>query len=891
MQASDTFRSRRPPSPSGARQTLTTGLPSSLARFPQPRYVEEGQAYGGQMLTADEKLEAIRQGGAPSLTHGYAPSAIAGSSGGGSRLGARLGGGLAKMRSGEWKVIIAVVLVACAVRLFRLEKPTSVVFDEVHFGKFAGKYIKARYYVDVHPPLAKLLLTLAAFVRGFDGSFEFKEIGALYPSDVPYVFMRFVPAILGVLLVPATYITLRGLDCSASSSLLGSILVLFENGLITQSRHILLDSPLLFFTGLSTMFWVLFCNEDRRPVTRVPHASHGKGVVVNGPFSRIWWTYLLLTGLSLGAVVSCKWVGLFTIATVGFSTVKQLWTLLGDLNVRPGIWMRHFMARAICLIFVPAIFYMATFEIHFSILRNSGDGDAFMSSEFQHTLDGKGMSDTYSDVAVGSIISIRHVHTQGGYLHSHAHNYPGGSKQQQITLYPHIDANNNWQIVQPLDPNKKPSNDTEDPLKKLTYVTPGMMIRLQHVITKKHLHSHDMRPPVSEVEFQNEVSGYGFEGFDGDSNDNFIVELDEEGGGDDGGRKGNGKGWGGDRESGKRLRTLRSVFKLRHQLTGCYLFSHKVKLPEWGYEQQEVTCNKNPTRLNSLWFIETNENDLLPPDAPKVNYQLPGFFGKFWELQKVMWRTNAGLTSRHAVFDLLTSTMGPKRRIQAAAIVMVCAIWTYAHFSPLVYGNPWTKKHCTDAKWLKTWDFSCNDYLEDYSGYKSIVPAHPVAQSSHPVVANPDSSPTVTPKGGKPVTKVVPPPEVLTKEVQKEKVEPGRNVFEEHALDALNESLAANLALTGANAPNNGGDGKDAKQEEKKKEEKQKQMEKEEKELEEKVGPLMPSELVRVEAERMADGKRPIAQQEEQEGKEKVEKVGSEKSVDATAVEPVDKAQ
>jgi hypothetical protein len=23
-------------------------------------------------------------------------------------------------------------------------------------------------------------------------------------------------------------------------------------------------------------------------------------------------------------------------------------------------------------------------------------------------------------------------------------------------------------------------------------------------------------------------------------------------------------------------------------MTGCYLFSHKVKLPEWGFEQQEV---------------------------------------------------------------------------------------------------------------------------------------------------------------------------------------------------------------------------------------------------------------------------------------------------------------
>jgi dolichyl-phosphate-mannose--protein O-mannosyl transferase len=71
-----------------------------------------------------------------------------------------------------------------------------------------------------------------------------------------------------------------------------------------------------------------------------------------------------------------------------------------------------------------------------------------------------------------------------------------------------------------------------------------------------------------------------------------------------------GRGWDGDNLSGTRLRTLRTKFLLRHQLTGCYLFSHKVKLPEWGYEQQEVTCNKNAVRKNSLWFIETNTNPL-----------------------------------------------------------------------------------------------------------------------------------------------------------------------------------------------------------------------------------------------------------------------------------------
>jgi dolichyl-phosphate-mannose-protein mannosyltransferase len=41
----------------------------------------------------------------------------------------------------------------------------------------AARGLQTRYYVDVHPPLAKLLLTFAAFVGGFDGNFDFKDIG------------------------------------------------------------------------------------------------------------------------------------------------------------------------------------------------------------------------------------------------------------------------------------------------------------------------------------------------------------------------------------------------------------------------------------------------------------------------------------------------------------------------------------------------------------------------------------------------------------------------------------------------------------------------------------------------------------------------------------------
>lgn len=128
----------------------------------------------------------------------------------------------------------------------------------------------------------------------------------------------------------------------------------------------------------------------------------------------------------------------------------------------------------------------------------------------------------------------------------------------------------------------------------LAYIKPDTRIKLYHIATGKHLHSHDVRPPISDVDFQNEVSAYGESEYGGDANDDWVVEIEN------GDKR--------DSESSKRLRTLRTHFRLRHYMTGCYLFSHKVKLPDWGFEQQEVTCNKNAARANSLWYVETSSH-------------------------------------------------------------------------------------------------------------------------------------------------------------------------------------------------------------------------------------------------------------------------------------------
>jgi dolichyl-phosphate-mannose-protein mannosyltransferase len=279
---------------------------------------------------------------------------------------------------------------------------------------------------------------------------------------------------------------------------------------------------------------------------------------------------------------------------------------------------------------------MGMFAIHFLCLVNPGEGDGFMSSEFQSTLNSKAMQDVAADVAFGSRVSLRHHNTQGGYLHSHNHMYPTGSKQQQITLYPHKDDNNIWVLENQTVPEIEPKItgptawDFSDPI----LIKNGDVVRIYHMTTHRRLHSHDQRPPVTEADWQKEVSAYGYEGFEGDANDFFRIEIVKSM--SDGAR------------AKEFVRTIQTKFKLIHLMTGCVLFSHKVKLPDWGFEQQEVTCANGATLPNSIWYIEQNEHPQLGADAERVNYAKPGFFGKFWELQKVMWHTNAGLVESHA---------------------------------------------------------------------------------------------------------------------------------------------------------------------------------------------------------------------------------------------------
>lgn len=502
----------------------------------------------------------------------------------------------------DWFVLSALILGCLFIRLRDLGNPDSVVFDEVHFGKFAKKYVEGLFFMDVHPPLAKMLFAAVSSIGGFTGNFSFEKIALNFPADVPYYLMRAFPATLGSATVIFCYLTLRCSGVRPIIAFLTALCLLIENSFVTISRYILLDAPLIFFISAAIYAF--------------------KKLEIQQPFSIEWFRALLSCAISLGLALSSKWVGLFTVAWVGVLCVMQLWFYIGDLKVKPTFIVKNAVCRALFLLIIPAILYMVMFYIHFLILSQDSADSSFFSSAFRAGLEGSPIpKSTDAPIGYGSVVTLRHIVTKGGYLHSHEHFYPEGSKQQQITLYPHLDSNNDW-IIEPYN------FTTPDYFVPITHDT---KIRLRHSVTGRRLHSHDETPPVSDRDWQKEVSCYGHDGFEGDANDDWIVEVVKHKT---------------PKHAQKELKAILTIFRLRHAMSGMYLFSGEVKLPEWGFEQQEVTAASQGTRSYTHWYIETNHNPYLNV-TEYVSYPKLSFWQKFIESHKVMWKVNQGLTSHH----------------------------------------------------------------------------------------------------------------------------------------------------------------------------------------------------------------------------------------------------
>lgn len=214
-------------------------------------------------------------------------------------------------------------------------------------------------------------------------------------------------------------------------------------------------------------------------------------------------------------------------------------------------WQRTWFILLLLLMalsfFALAIFLFLTLDSDFS-----SSSTVFAASE--------GVLITY-----GSTIKLMHEKTKVR-LHSHDVPYGSGSGQQSVTGFPQVDDANSYWIVKAVPDTSAKQGDS---------ITSGSVIRLQHMKTRRWLHSHLHASPISG---NMEVSCFG-DDKQSDTGDHWSLEIE-----------GSGKTW----RQDQRIR-------LKHVDTSGYLHSHDKKYTRIAGGQQEV-CGVREKRADNVWL-------------------------------------------------------------------------------------------------------------------------------------------------------------------------------------------------------------------------------------------------------------------------------------------------
>ncbi|KXJ23447.1 stromal cell-derived factor 2 isoform X2 [Exaiptasia diaphana] len=120
-----------------------------------------------------------------------------------------------------------------------------------------------------------------------------------------------------------------------------------------------------------------------------------------------------------------------------------------------------------------------------------------------------GNMDDFKYVTCGSVVKLLNVQ-HNVRLHSHEVKYGSGSGQQSVTGVDVPDDGNSYWVIK---------GRVEAPCKRGSPIKCGATVRIQHLATKRNLHSHHFQSPISHNQ---EVSAFGEDGA-GDSLDEWSV--------------------------------------------------------------------------------------------------------------------------------------------------------------------------------------------------------------------------------------------------------------------------------------------------------------------------------------------------------------------------------
>lgn len=461
-------------------------------------------------------------------------------------------------------MLFAICVISFATRYYKLDHPRAIVFDELHYIKFITLYAKRIFFFDPQPPLGKQLLSLVAYLIGFQGDLSYSQIGDPYKPELPIHNLRLLPCIAGSLIAPFTYLIGLELGFRQITATLVSVLIVVENSLLTQSRFILLDSILILLSVSSVYCYLKFSK----------HSS-------------ILW----LSSASLCATLAActKYSGFYSYSLLLGLICQHWWKSIEKLDLKTIV--HRLIVYSICMIVVPIVIYMSVYCAHLAWLTKAGPHDSIMTSAFQASLENGLASITRGqplEIVHGSQITLRHTHGRSCWLHSHEHLYPikysdgrGSSHQQQVTCYSFKDVNNWWII-------KRPHKDELMVTEPYDKIKDGDLVQLVHGLTGKMLNSHDVASSMSP--YSQEVSCYVDHNISMPAQNVWQVRLMNS------------------QETNGHWHTINSRLQLIHLNSSLALRYSGRQLPDWGFHQHEIVADKELKNDDTQWNVEEHRH-------------------------------------------------------------------------------------------------------------------------------------------------------------------------------------------------------------------------------------------------------------------------------------------
>jgi dolichyl-phosphate-mannose--protein O-mannosyl transferase len=138
-------------------------------------------------------------------------------------------------------LIVVLMAIAAALRFWNLNHPAELVFDEVHFVGQARHYLHGEFFLDPHPPLAKVIIAVGIKLFG----------------DVPWAW-RIGVATMGTILSGVTYLLGRRMFRSRLAAAFAAIFILSDGFFLVDSRIAVIDIVYLTFAAISYLLMFRF---------------------------------------------------------------------------------------------------------------------------------------------------------------------------------------------------------------------------------------------------------------------------------------------------------------------------------------------------------------------------------------------------------------------------------------------------------------------------------------------------------------------------------------------------------------------------------------------------------------------------------------------------------